>query len=132
MVYKIDFTDKEVWKTVELVGHAGDFSMYEVSNLGRVRSKDRIIERSGGGTYERYGQILKPFLCSRGFMTLTLVDLSSRSKLTTRVHRIVADVFLPREPNKPHILFVDGDHRNCRVNNLMRVTRVNKNNSYIP
>ena len=129
MVYRLDYTDSEVWKVIHLRGHEG-LEMYEVSNLGRVRSRDRIIERKGGGTYARKGKVRRSFLCARGFVTTTLLK-SCGKRFTIRVHRLVAEMFLPREIGKDHILFVDGDRRNCRVTNLMRVSRISKS-SYIP
>lgn len=47
-------TEKEIWKPI--VGFEG---FYEVSNLGRVRSIDRITTDSLGRSYFTKGVILK-------------------------------------------------------------------------
>ena len=46
---------EEVWKDV--VGYEG---LYEVSNLGRVRSLDRYVAHYNAGTALRKGRMLKP------------------------------------------------------------------------
>lgn len=38
----------EIWK--DIVGYEG---LYQVSNMGRVRSKERIFESKGTGRYKR-------------------------------------------------------------------------------
>lgn len=43
----------EIWK--DIVGYEG---LYQVSNMGRVRSKERIFESKGTGRYKRNAQIL--------------------------------------------------------------------------
>lgn len=45
--------EQEVWKTYP------EFDFIEVSNLGNVRTKDRIVTRSNGVKYRARGQVLK-------------------------------------------------------------------------
>jgi len=125
MVYKLDYTDTEVWKVVDEHPYQ-DLEMYEVSNLGRVRSRARHIERKGGGSYFRQAYVRRPFLCSRGFVTLTLFTRETKA-LTVRVHRLVACMFLPKEINKEAVVFLDGNRKNCSVTNLMYVSSIHKN-----
>ena len=103
---------KEVWLPVE------NFSGYEVSTLGRVRSLDREIQV--GKTFRTLrGKILSEFVCARGFKN---VSLSHKGKIWTfRLHRLIADTFLPKIEGKRHVLHKDGDRGNNRVSNLRRV-----------
>ncbi len=68
----------EVWKDV-----AGFEQAYQVSNLGRVKSKIRK-----GVIKERF---LKPFLNNQGYELVDLWDNTHKKKL---VHRLVAEVFI--------------------------------------
>lgn len=45
--------ETEKWKVIP------EFDLYEISNKGQVRSKDRIIT-NGVGTFVKKGRILKP------------------------------------------------------------------------
>ena len=126
MVYKLDYTDTEVWKVINEHPYQ-DLEMYEVSNLGRVRSRARHIERKGGGSYFRQSYVRRPFLCGRGFVTVTLFTTDENKPLTVRVHRLVATMFLPKEINKEMIVFLDGNRKNCSVTNLMYVSSIHEN-----
>lgn len=83
----------EEWKAI-----AGWEGLYEVSNLGRVRSLDRVVmcqNRYGGLRPRRYtGQLLKLTKGSHGYYS---VMLSSPDRvIRTTVHRLVAEAFLPK------------------------------------
>lgn len=79
---------EEIWKPVK------DFEdYYEVSNLGRFRSKDRIIFRSDGKKENRPGRILKNNYYSNGYVQLFLYKENKRH--TFIGHRVVAKHFLP-------------------------------------
>ena len=98
----------EQWRDV-----AGFEGMYEVSNQGRVRSLDRVIERIGnGGCTMRQpypGKVLKLRHNADGYLT---VRLCGRLMLA---HRIVAAAFIgDPSAGEPQV-----DHRNgVRDDNL--------------
>jgi hypothetical protein len=114
----------EIWKPVN------DYEgLYEVSNLGRIRSLDRveIIATRWGSTTERFhkGKILKPQLDGRGnYLHVTL----GRNN-TKQVHRLVADAFIPNINNYPQINHKDEDKTNNCVDNLEWCT-AQYNNTY--
>lgn len=84
--------DNENWKTIN------GFSNYEVSDLGRVRSKPRPKTKGG---------IMKQYLSSNQFhLEVNLFDDNHKHK-NMRVHKLVAGHFLPNYYGKPEI-----DHRN--------------------
>ena len=76
----------EIWKPIE--GHP----FYEVSNLGRVRSLDRIVQ--GRGFVKEVfqaGRILKLARCSNGYLAVNIGGSGKREL----VHRLVAIAFVP-------------------------------------
>lgn len=76
----------EIWKPIE------DYPFYEVSNLGRVRSLDRMVQ--GRGFLKEVfqaGRILKLARCSNGYLAVNLGG-GARREL---VHRLVAIAFVP-------------------------------------
>ena len=94
----IDMNMEEKWKPV--VGYEG---LYEVSSLGRVRSLSRSIQ-GHKGYYVIPSRILKGFY-AYGYR---YVELHKGGKHKAyRVHRIVAEAFLPN-PNKYPII----NHKN--------------------
>ena len=96
--------DKEIWRDV--VGYEG---LYMVSNLGRVK-------RVGRNHGAKVGRILKTNIGTNGYQQ---VILSKKSKLKTcRVHRLVADAFIPKIAGKEHVNHKDGDRTNNLLENL--------------
>src|SRR5574343_113707 len=105
---------KELWLPV--VGYAG---LYEVSNFGNVRSLGKLIPHSKGNGYTRisYGQLLSTQVAKRGgYITVTLKHNGIRKN--AKVHRLVADAFLPNLNNLPVVNHKDFDRTNNRVENL--------------
>ena len=89
----------EIWKDIE--GCVG----YQVSNFGRVKSLKRGGERIMSLTPNHSGYLQ--------------VGLSCNNKVKKcRVHRLVAQAFIPNSLNKPQINHIDGDKLNNRADNL--------------
>ena len=112
---------EEVWKDV--VGYEG---MYQVSNLGRIRSLDRFVNSSviNIGKKKTKGRILKQCIC-HGYLVVSL----GKNGKTQRVHRLVANEFIPNPENKPHIDHINTIRTDNRVENLRWVTaKENSNN----
>jgi hypothetical protein len=99
---------KEEWRDIE--GYEG---MYQVSNLGRVLS---LISN----------KILKNFFVGRG--GYHRVDLcKDKVRKPYRVHRLVAEAFIPNINNKPQVNHIDGNRINNNVENLEWCTNSENN-----
>lgn len=94
-------------------GYAG---IYEISNLGRVKSISRIIERKDGNTRVTEDRIILPFLTKCGYHQIVLCKDGVRKK--HYIHRLVANAFLPNLNNLPIINHKDENKLNNRVDNL--------------
>ena len=98
----------EHWKPI--AGYDG----YEVSSLGRVRSmKHKKVK------------ILKPGNAGYGYLA---VNLCKNGKVKyMKVHRLVAEAFIPNPQNLETVNHIDEDKTNNNVNNLEWMTQADNN-----
>ena len=117
----------EVWKDIE-----GFEGMYQVSNMGRIKSLNRVQKSYNGKCLcdlTVKSRILKQTFTRKVYLHVCLAKNGICK--TERVHRIVAKAFLPNPDNKPSV-----DHKNTittdnRVENLRWATQkeqINNNN----
>lgn len=101
----------EIWKDVE------DYEdSYQISNLGRIRSKDRYRKVCGGSQRFIKGKIIKPTKCRNGYLEASFARNQERRVFL--LHRLVAKHFIPNPDNLPEVNHKDEDISNCRVDNL--------------
>ena len=106
----------EQWRPIK--GYEG---IYEVSNLGRVRSLDRIIMKPNPRngviqSFSKKGTIKKQVLINSGYLKVMLSAGRKTKNLT--VHRLVAEAFLPNPDKLPQVNHKDEDKTNNCVSNL--------------
>ena len=104
---------EELWKDID--GYEG---LYQVSNLGNVKSLN----------YNRTGKerILKPGNNGLGYLNVLLCK-NGKTK-TFKIHRLVANAFIPNPYNKPEVNHKDENKTNNCVDNLEWMTSKENNN----
>ena len=113
---------EEIWKDIE--GYEG---LYQVSNLGRVRSLDQERTKPHPRNtsmvmhYTQKGKVLKPKSDGVGYWQVCL--WKDKKSKTIRVHRLVAEAFIPNPDNLPEVNHIDEDKTNPIVTNLEWVTK---------
>ncbi len=108
--------NKEIW--VDMPGFA---DYYQISNKGRVKSKDRIV-RSGGGFFTKKGRILVPQPNSNGYLRIRLSV--NNVKTVFFIHRLVASAFVGNPRHKPDVNHKDSNYLNNNAENLEWVTHM--------
>lgn len=101
-------TMEETWEKIE--GYE-----YEVSSTGKVRSLDRITRHTYGGTAKRVSKILSPNTVD-GYHIVILCKNGINKSM--RVHRLVAQAFIPNPDNKPQVNHKNSIRTDNRVENL--------------
>lgn len=121
-----DTIEGEEW--VPVANYEG---IYEVSNLGRVRSLDRVVIDKSGVTYNRKGKFIRPTFQKSGVLEdgslngYIIVTLSKDGKNTVSgLHRLLAQAFIPNpDPdNKILVNHIDGVKFHDSLENLEWVT----------
>lgn len=102
----------EIWKPV--VGLEG---IYEISNLGNVKSIDRITIGINGIKQHRKGKMLSFHYNRKGYKRVQLGKYGVKV-----VHQLVAKAFIPNPENKPQVNHIDGNKENNSSDNLEWVT----------
>ena len=103
----------EQWKDIK--GYEG---LYQVSNLGKVRSLDRIVKQFGHKQeYERSikGKLLKLHIQNGGYLIATLTKNNNERKML--VHRLVAIAFMGNNEGM-QVNHKDGNKLNNKLSNL--------------
>lgn len=113
--------ENEIWKPIQNYE-----SIYEVSNLGNVKSLDRIVKYKDGRQCFCKGKILKPSVDINGYLYAVL----SKNGISTnvKIHRLVAQAFIPNSESYPFINHKDEDKTNNCADNLEWCTTKYNNN----
>ncbi|WP_373786512.1 NUMOD4 domain-containing protein [Jeotgalibaca porci] len=106
---------KEKWMPIK--NYEG---FYEVSNLGRVRSVDRVVRYKDGRMYKYPSKLIKHKADKRGYLYVGLNK--SGKKSSKRVHRLVTETFLPVRGKNLEVNHIDGNKNNNKLSNLEWVT----------
>ena len=101
--------EEEIWRK-----HP-EYKEIEVSIFGRVRTLDKVGSRKNG-TYSKKGHVLNQSNSTNGYMQVNIPIDGKR--ITKRVHRLVAETFIPNPDNLPMVNHKDCNRTNNNVENL--------------
>lgn len=103
-------TETEIWKDIK--GYEG---LYQVSNLGRVKSLSRKIRDYRGDKARTIKEtVLKPLSRNNYY----IVHLTNNKRKQYSIHRLVAEMFIDNPENKPYVNHLDYNTKNNVVTNL--------------
>lgn len=103
---------EEIWKPIK-----GYEELYEVSNLGNIKSVKRKAKNRGKGKRVIRERILKPSMDRpNGYYQ---IKLSKNGKLKTfKIHKLVIEHFLNKISKGLVVNHIDGNKLNNNINNL--------------
>lgn len=112
--------NKETWKGVR--GYAG---LYEVSDLGRVRSLGRPCKAKNGSMQHKRARILTQEITVHGYCRVRLYDQEGAAKHFA-VHRLVMEAFVgSSEQQVNHINEIKTDNRLVNLEYVSRAENCN-------
>lgn len=101
---------KEIWK--DIPGYEG---LYQVSNLGRVKSLERVVRYKG--RHHTVAEKIKNGTPKENDYLVVSLYKNNVGKMRY-IHRLVAEVFIPNPANKPTVNHINLDVFDNRVENL--------------
>lgn len=101
----------EIWKDV-----AGYEGYYQISNLGRAKSLDRVVKRKNQPDLPLVGKILKPRTGKNGY-DYVILRRDGKGK-TAYIHRLVAEMFIENPCGFNVVNHKDGNKGNNTCGNL--------------
>lgn len=106
----------EIWKDIK-----GFEGLYQVSNLGRIKSLERYVKSSKGTVMLVNSKILKP--CSSGHYHYSKVTLRKNNcNYVFLIHRLVAEAFIPNIKGLKEIDHINDIKTDNRVDNLQWIS----------
>lgn len=106
----VNTEEQEIWKTYP------EFPFLQASNLGRVRTVDRVVTRSNGRKQFVRGKVLKQRYDKDGYLYVR-INMNGK-RFCKKSHRIIAVCFIPNPNNYPEVNHIDNDRTNNVVSNL--------------
>jgi len=111
---------EEIWKDVE-----GTDKIYQVSNLGNVKTVDRMVKQKHNSEQFKRGRMLKFDTSSKGYMRVN-IHYSEGFKKRSLVHRLVIREFM--YDSDLQVNHINGNKSDNRLENLEYVTHLENHN----
>ena len=115
---------KEIWKDIKRYE-----GLYQISNLGRVRSLSHYVLCKNNRTIHFCGKILSLSATRGGYLCVVLCK--NGIPKTYRVNRLVAEEFVLNPKHRLIVDHIDGDRTNNYASNLRWVTHLENMNNPI-
>lgn len=104
--------EEEIWKDID-----GYEQLYQVSNLGRVRSLERLVTTNkGNGGFKKIKSKIREPQNRNGYKVVALFRDGKRTSFY--IHRLVAESFILNHSNFPMVNHKDEKRENNTVENL--------------
>ena len=102
---------KEIWKDIK-----GYYKLYQVSTRGKIRSLDRVVTDKNGNKKILKGKVRSKTLDKDGYVVIALYKKGKERNF--KVHRLVAQAFIPNPLNLPEVNHKKPNKKNNCVSNL--------------
>lgn len=102
---------KEIWKYIKRSS-----KKYSISTLGNIRRNSGIVLNRGKHPFKINDRLIKKHY-DRGGYLVTLISINGIRK-NVKVHRLVAEAFIPNPNNKKEVNHKNGIKDDNRVSNL--------------
>lgn len=112
---------KEIWKDIK------DYEgLYQVSNLGKIKSLERIVEYDTPPYKHTVKEKLRSLsIKNNGYLFVSLYKDNKGKNF--HIHRLVAEAFIDNIKNKATVNHIDSDKTNNNVSNLEWATQSENN-----
>lgn len=101
----------ETWKDVK------DFEgFYQISNKGNIKSLERQVTGKLGSVRVLPEKLITPTDNGKGYLVVALYKNGKR--YFKKIHRLVAEAFIPNPDNKSEVNHIDGNKSNNNYTNL--------------
>jgi hypothetical protein len=102
----------EIWKDIE------EFNGYQISNLGNVRTLDKLVDTVYNAKRTIKARVLKKTIRAKGSKYLCVGLYKDKKSKLMSVHRLVALAFLENLDNHKIVMHLDDNPSNNNVCNL--------------
>lgn len=106
---------EEEWRTIK------DYPRYAVSNMGRVKVLSHVVYYKDGRVRHN-SENIKTLTRKDGYTMVRLCNKQCSKGTLIKVHRLVAQAFIPNPQNKPFIDHINTIRDDNRIENLRWVT----------